>query len=61
MDSVSLSMQLYTLRIEIHFLKDSNFRALIGLQDPFYDLYLLKGYLYNDCINHAVTTESGKV
>lgn len=45
-------MRLCTLRIGIHFLKDSGFRALVGLRDPFDDLCLLKGYLYNpiDCV-----------
>ena len=40
-------MRLCTLRIGIgiHFLKDSGFRALVGLRDPFDDLCLLKGYL----------------
>lgn len=56
-------MRLCTLRIGIHFLKDSGFRALVGLRDPFDDLCLLKGYLYNpiDCVKPAVATEPGKV
>lgn len=57
-------MRLCTLRIGIHFLKDSGFRALVGLRDPFDDLCLLKGYLYNhnpiDCVKPAVATEPGK-
>lgn len=36
--SVSLSMQLCTLRIGIRFLKDPGFRTLVGLRDPFDDL-----------------------
>ena len=45
-------MRLCTLRIGILFLKDCGFRALVGLRDPFDDLCLLKGYLYNpiDCV-----------
>lgn len=58
-------MRLCTLRIGIHFLKDPGFRALVGLRDPFDDLCLLKGYLYNhnpiDCVKPAVATEPGKV
>jgi hypothetical protein len=56
-------MRLCTLRIGIHFLKDSGFRALVGLRDPFDDLCLLKGYLYNPigCVKPAVATEPGKV
>ena len=36
-------MQLCTLRIGIHFLKDPDFLALVGLQDPFDDLYCVEG------------------
>ncbi|KAK7370480.1 hypothetical protein VNO78_37612 [Psophocarpus tetragonolobus] len=32
-------MRLCTLRIGIHFMKDSGFRALVGLRDPFDDLF----------------------
>ena len=41
--SVSLSMRLCTLRIGIHFLKDPDFRALVGLRDPFDDLCCVEG------------------
>ncbi len=42
-------MRLCTLRIGIHFLKDSGFRALVGLRDPFDDLCCVEGmgYLYD--------------
>lgn len=55
-------MRLCTLRMGILFLKDPGFRALVGLRDPFDDLCLLKGYLYNpiDCVKPAVATEPGK-
>ena len=36
-------MRLCTLRIGIHFLKDSGFRALVGLRDPFDDLCCVEG------------------
>jgi len=36
-------MRLCTLRIGIYFLKDPNFRALVGLQDPFDDLCCVEG------------------
>jgi hypothetical protein len=41
--SGSLSMRVCTLRIGIHFLKDSGFRALAGLRDPFDDLCCVEG------------------
>jgi hypothetical protein len=36
-------MRLCTLRIGIRFLKDPGFRALVGLRDPFDDLYCVEG------------------
>lgn len=41
--SVSLSMRLCILWIGIHFLKDPDFRALVGLRDPFDDLCCVEG------------------
>ena len=52
--SVSLSMQLCTLRIGIHFLKDPGFRALVGLRDPFDDLCCVEGIsIWSDRLRKA--------
>jgi len=52
--SVSLSMRLCTLRIGIHFLKDSDFRALVGLRDPFDDLCCVEGIsIWSDRLRKA--------
>ena len=52
--SVSLSMQLCTLWIGIHFLKDLGIRALVGLQDPFDDLCCVEGIsIWSDRLRKA--------
>ena len=52
-------MRLCILQIGIHFLKDPNFRHLVGLRDPFDDLCCVEGYLYDpiDCVKPAVAME----
>jgi len=47
-------MQLCTLRIGIHFLKDPGFRALVGLRDPFDDLCCVEGIsIWSDRLRKA--------
>ena len=52
--SVSLSMRLCILQIGIHFLKDPNFRHLVGLRDPFDDLCCVEGIsIWSDRLRKA--------
>ena len=47
-------MRLCTLRIGIHFLKDPDFRALVGLRDPFDDLCCVEGIsIWSDRLRKA--------
>ncbi|KAL3648347.1 hypothetical protein CASFOL_007771 [Castilleja foliolosa] len=47
-------MQLCTLRIGIRFMKDPGFRTLVGLRDPFDDLYCVEGIsIYSDRLRKA--------
>ena len=47
-------MQLCTLRIGIHFLKDPGFRTLVGLRDPFDDLCCVEGIsIWSDRLRKA--------
>ena len=58
-------MRLCILRIGIHFLKDPDFRALVGLRDPFDDLCCVEGISIRSDrlrkVKPAVAREPGKV